>query len=284
MSLLGSVGLPPLMERSRGSPSIVVGLIDGPVASSHADLADGNIRAVPGTLGACATSDSLACLHGTFVAGILCGRRGSPAPSICPDCTLLIRPIFAESGFASGVMPTATAGDLAAAILDCIEAGASVLNLSLGLSPGAAASECELEEALNHAARRGVLVVAAAGNQGTLGSTAVTRHPWVIPVAGCDRSGRPMRDSNFGNSIGRRGVMAPGDGVTSIGADGKPVTLGGTSAAAPFVTGTAALLLSVFSKARAADIKLAITRRAHARRSSVVPPLLNAWAAYRALS
>jgi subtilisin family serine protease len=180
-------------------------------------------------------------------------------------------------------MPTATAGDLAAAILDCIEAGARVLNLSLGLSPGAAASECELEEALNHAARHGVLVVAAAGNQGTLGST-VTRHPWVIPVAGCDRSGRPMRDSNFGNSIGRRGVMAPGEGVTSIGADGKPVTLGGTSAAAPFVTGTAALLLSVFSKATAGDVKLAITRRAPAGRSSVVPPLLNAWRAYRALS
>ena len=284
MSLLSSVGLPPLMERSQGRPSVVVGLIDGPVASGHADLANGNIRAVPGTFGACATSGSLACLHGTFVAGILSGRRGSPAPAICPECTLLIRPIFAESGAASGAVPTATAGDLAAAILDCIEAGASVLNLSLGLSPCAAASERELEEALNHAARRGVLVVAAAGNQGTLGSTAVTRHPWVIPVAGCDRGGRPMRDSNFGNSIGRRGVMAPGDGVTSLGGDGKAVTLGGTSAAAPFVTGTAALLLSVFPKATAPDIKLAITRPAPARRSSVVPPLLNAWGAYQTLS
>jgi subtilisin family serine protease len=129
-----------------------------------------------------------------------------------------------------------------------------------------------------------VLVVAASGNQGTLGSTAVTRHPWVIPVAGCDRSGRPMRDSNFGNSIGRRGIMAPGDGVTSLGAKGKPITMGGTSAATPFVTGAAALLLSLFSRATAADIKRALTWRAPARRQSIVPPLLNAWSAYLALS
>ena len=39
---------------------------------------------------------------------------------------------------------------------------------------------------MNHAAHRGVITVAAAGNQGTVGSSAITRHPWVIPVAACD--------------------------------------------------------------------------------------------------
>ena len=49
-------------------------------------------------------------------------------------------------------------------------------------------------------------MVAAAGNQGTLGSSAITRHPWVIPVVACDLRGRPMNESNLGSSIGRRGL------------------------------------------------------------------------------
>jgi len=50
------------------------------------------------------------------VAGILAARRGSVAPSICPECTLLLRPIFSESADGSGRMPSATPQDLAAAI------------------------------------------------------------------------------------------------------------------------------------------------------------------------
>jgi hypothetical protein len=68
-------------------------------------------------------------------------------------------------------------------------------------------------------------VIVAAGNQGTLGSTAITCHPWVIPVVGYDLQGRPMNHSNLGSSIGRRGLGAPGDRITSIGANGKPLTL-----------------------------------------------------------
>jgi subtilisin family serine protease len=126
-------------------------------------------------------------------------------------------------------------------------------------------------------------VIVAAGNQGTLGSTVITRHPWVIPVAGYDLQGRPMKDSNLGSSIGRRGLGAPGDRITSLGADGGPLTLGGTSAAAPFVTGTMALLWSEFPAATATEIRLAATRASTPRRTSVVPPLLDAWAAYQAM-
>ena len=74
--------------------------------------------------------------------------------------------------------------------------------------------------------------------------------------------------------------MAPGDAITSLGIDGQPVTSGGTSAAVPFVTGTMALLLSLLPDARTADVKLAVTR-ADLRRASVVPPMLDAWAAYQ---
>jgi subtilisin family serine protease len=126
--------------------------------------------------------------------------------------------------------------------------------------------------------------VVAAGNQGTLGSSILTRHPWVVPVAACDQRGRPTTESNLGRSIGQRGVSAPGEAVTSLGADGGSLTLGGTSVAVPFVTGAIALLRSEFPSASAANVRLAITRASADRRASVVPPLLNASAAYDALS
>jgi hypothetical protein len=57
-----------------------------------------------------------------------------------------------------------------------------------------------LRDVLDYAARRGVLMVAA-GNHGTLGSSAITRHPWAIPVVGYGLNGRPMVRSNLGSSI-----------------------------------------------------------------------------------
>src|SRR5205085_7707200 len=106
--------------------------------------------------------------------------------------------------------------------------------------------------------RRGVIVVAAAGNQGTLGSSLITRHQWVIPVVACDDLGRPISQSNMGSSIGRRGLSAPGRAVISLGTNGKPLTLGGTSIATPFVTGAIALLWSEFPAASASPVKLAV--------------------------
>ena len=66
-------------------------------------------------------------------------------------------------------MPMAAPSELAAAIIDCIEAGARLINSSLGLTRFFTQSEQALEEALNRAAKRTVIVVAAAGNQGTVG-------------------------------------------------------------------------------------------------------------------
>ena len=158
-----------------------------------------------------------------------------------------------------------------------------MINLSLALAQPSTKGEQSLEDALNQAVKRSVIVVAAAGNQGTLGSSAITRHPWVIPVVACDLRGRPVNQSNLGGSIGRRGLTAPGDAITSLSAEGPPLTLGGTSVAAPFVTGTIALLWSVFPRATAAQIKLAISQATAPRRASVVPPLLDAATAYQSL-
>jgi subtilisin family serine protease len=278
------VKLTALMERTSGSPAIKIGLIDGPVVTQHVDLAGESLREIAGYNGAmCTQPNSTACVHGTFVAGILSAKRNSRAPAICPNCTLLIRPIFSEMTSGRKNIPSATPVELAAAIMQCIQAGARIINLSLALATPSTRGGQALEEALNQAVSRGVIIVAAAGNQGTLGSSAITRHPWVIPVVACDLDGRPMSESNLATSIGRRGLSAPGEGIFSLGSGGQSYRFTGTSVAVPFVTGTIALLWSEFPAASPSQIKLAVTQAATQRRASLAPPVLDAGAAYRTL-
>ncbi len=284
-NVLDLVKLTPLMELTSGRPEIIIGLVDGPVVIGHPDLAGENVREIPGRIvGTCNQASSLACMHGTFVAGILCANRTSAAPAICPGCTLLVDPIFSETPAANELIPSATPEELAAAIIDCIDAGARLVNLSAALAQvPSGKGERALGQALDHAANRGVIVVAAAGNRGTVGSTAITGHPWVIAVIACNGRGRPLRESNLGNSIGRRGLSAPGEGITSLGTVGDAAPSGGTSVAAPFVTGAIALVWSELPSASAGQVRLAVTQVHAQRRPTVVPALLNAWATYAAM-
>ena len=282
---LDVVKLRSLMDRTSGRAEVKVGVIDGPVIVDHPDLESARIEEWPAAVRAeSAPSDRDARVHGTFVTGILAARRGSHAPAICPGCTILVHPIFGGSSSGTKARPSATPQVLATTIRDCVDAGARVVNLSLALEGGSAGGNAQLMEALRYAARRGVLVVAAAGNEGTLRSSTITGHPWVISVAACDGRGRPLSISNLGRSIGSRGVAAPGDAITSLGPEGRPLSLGGTSAAAPFVTGAIALLASEFPMASPAEIRLAVTRASAARCHAVVPPLLDAEAAYQMLA
>ncbi|HKQ74788.1 MAG TPA: S8 family serine peptidase [Blastocatellia bacterium] len=279
---LEQVGLAPLMELGAGNPEVMIGLIDGPVAASLPIFGAGRIREVSGTMKTdCKDVSSAACLHGTFIAGVLSAKRGLPAPAICPGCALLVRPIFAEPKTGENHSPSATPGELARAIIECVEAGARIINLSVGLSQASMNGERELNQSLDQAALRGVVIVAASGNQGTLGSSAITRHPWLIPVVACDSRGNPTGQSNLGRSIGRRGLRAPGEHVVSLDGAGNRVTCGGTSVAAAFVTGAVALLWSEFDGASATEIKFAVTQSYAPRRNTVVPPLLNAWESYQ---
>src|SRR4051794_26119562 len=110
------------MERTDGRPEVVVALIDGPVAANHADLATENIRSLPSPLaGSSERAAGVARAHGTYVAGIIPARRGSAAPAICPGCTLLVRPIFLEPAPGNADTPSASQGELADAIVDCVE-------------------------------------------------------------------------------------------------------------------------------------------------------------------
>ena len=75
---LDVVKLTPLMARTSGKPHIRVGLIDGPVAINHPELAHDGIREISGNRNnACIQANRTACLHGTFIAGILLATADS---------------------------------------------------------------------------------------------------------------------------------------------------------------------------------------------------------------
>ncbi|WP_424890258.1 S8 family serine peptidase [Streptomyces sp. XH2] len=274
-------GLTPLMARTPGRPSVVVGLIDGRVALDHPAFAGHPVRELrpaAGT-GGCRRAD-ICCAHGTAVAGVIAGGRG-----VCPRCTLMSRPLFADrpaDGGPATCLSGVRTGELADAITESVDAGAHVLNLSMAQPAPSGFRDRTLEAALDHAADRGVILVVAAGNQSRMHASALTDHPWVIPVTAYDRAGHPMPQSNLSASIGRHGVGAPGDRIPGPGLGDRPFLLSGTSAAAPFVTGTVALLRSAVPEATAAAVRYALTH-GPGRRRSVSPPLLDAWAAYKAL-
>lgn len=179
-------------------------------------------------------------------------------------------------------MPSAAPDELAEAIVATVDAGARVINISADLSWSSVGEARSLTEALDHAARRAI-VVAAAGNQGVVGGSPITRHPAVIPVAACDLRGRPLGYSNLGVMTARRGLRAPGEGVVSLATGDGQRAIGGTSVSAPLVTGAVALLWSLFPAARVTEIRWAVTDAA-VRRRAVVPPVLDASGAYRRLA
>ena len=153
MDPLQLVKLDRVMSRSSGRGEVVIGLIDGPVAMEHPELTKSSIREVRGAQGAsCSVADSVACMHGTFVAGILSATRDSLAPAICPDCTLLVRPIFPESTNNGNGIPAATPLELAAAIRETVEAGARIINLSAAVLQPTPTGVKKLQDALDFAA------------------------------------------------------------------------------------------------------------------------------------
>jgi subtilisin family serine protease len=287
MDPLDQINLGPLMNISSGISQVAIGVIDGPVDFSHPALKGSKIRTVKDSqLVACKKADSIACMHGTFIAGILCSMRGLYAPAICPNCEVIFYPIFSEEQLntneARNTIPSSTPEELSKAIVQIIDAGAKIVNLSLELSSSSLIKHQRLKEAYDYALRKGVILVAAAGNQGNIGHITMLDHRWLIPVAACDSQGRIDPKSNFGHSIGKRGLMAPGVNITSTAPNGQYAQMSGTSVAAPFVTGTIALLWSIFPQAPAHKIiRSLFSNKIHNR--TIIPPLLYAHEAYKLL-
>lgn len=278
------IRIDPLMQASTGAPEVRIGIVDGPVEASVQALQNASIRVVGDTVEpACKATASLACAHGTFVAGLLAAGREQGVPGLCPGCTFLIRPIFCEQVPDGDPCPVVSAVDLARAVVELVEAGARILNLSLGLSNTSIRAQPELHEAIDFARRRGVLVVVAAGNHGGIGHVPLFVHPWVLPVVACDAGGRFQPSSNTGPSIGRTGLMAPGVDIPGISSTGEGIArMSGTSVAAPFVTGAAALLWSLYPALRVETLRKALLLPGRAR-DKIIPPLLDAEASRQAI-
>jgi serine protease len=202
--------------------------------------------------------------HGTFVAGTIAEATNNR---------------FGLTGLAYGVhiMPVRVldsggegeASTIAEGVLFAVKHGAQVINLSLEFSPGVTASDIpELIEALRYAHRRGVLVVAAAGNEGHAAIAYPARAPYVISVGATTEHGCLAAYSNDGAGLT---LVAPGGGpdadlpgdpncrpeqaagrgifqVTFAGSSprvfGLPTGYEGTSMATPHVAATAALIIA----------------------------------------
>jgi subtilisin family serine protease len=124
--------------------------------------------------------------------------------------------------------------DVAAGITWSADHGTQVINLSVGgASPSAV-----LQDAVNYAYGKGVLLVAAAGNTGSGVILYPARYPNVIAVGAVDNTNNHAGFSNFGPELD---LAAPGASIysTVIGGYGY---LSGTSMAAPYVSGLAAIL------------------------------------------
>jgi subtilisin family serine protease len=277
-----------LMNVSSGHKDITIGIIDGPVDFSHPAFQGSKIRTAKNSqVAACRNASSMSCVHGTFVTGILCAKRGLSAPAICPDCEIILNPIFMEGrtnnnnkNKSNSILPSATPEELSHAIIETIDSGAKIINLSLGLSTSSLTIFDRLQMAYDYALQKGVVIIVAAGNQGNIGNISLIKHQWTIPVTACCEDGRLDPASNFGPSIGNRGLMAPGVNIRSTYPEGQYAQLSGTSFAAPFVTGAIALLWSIFQNATAAMIIHSIMRAVPSNRHSIIPPILNAEAAW----
>jgi subtilisin family serine protease len=275
LNLFELAGLPSLMRLTRGRSDLVIGIIDGGVNTALPAFAQARIQpAVDRAV--CSHAAEATCVRATMVTSLLAANDDSPQPGICPGCTFALFPIFV------GAQVRASPLALADAIHAVLNAGARIINLSAALEPGPAPDLRALRTALDEAMRHEAIVVAAAGNQARIGASPVLSHAAVLPVAACGLGGRPTPDTNLGRTIAQRGISAPGERVPGLKPDGQMALFGGTSAAVPFVTGTLALLRSLIPRSDRQALIWALRGEAH-RRTSLMPPRLDAWAAYKRL-
>ncbi|MGF1484984.1 MAG: S8 family serine peptidase [Opitutales bacterium] len=169
--------------------------------------------------------------HGTSVASLIAGNGAFGITGVAPASTLLSLPVLDAEG-------NGNAFTLADAIVRATDRGADVINLSLG----AYTNSPVIQDAVIYAADRGVVLVASAGNDGSGALLYPAAYEQVISVAAADSSEHAAFFSNFGVGLD---LAAPGVGVFAAGADGDAALFSGSSAAAPYVSGAVAGLLSL---------------------------------------
>ncbi len=233
-----------LWSETMGDPRVCVAVLDGPVDLSHPCFSEERLTRVEtvasGTAGT--AGDDTASRHGTHVASVIFGRHGSPVPGIAPGCRGLIVPIYSPR---PGNVLSCSQLDLARAINLAVIHGAHVINVSGGeLAPGAEA-EPLLAQAIERCWENGVLIVAAAGNDGCACVHVPAAVPSVLAVGAMTAAGTPLEFSNWGEAYLEQGILAPGEEILGALPGGGVARKTGTSFATPVVSGLAALLMSL---------------------------------------
>ncbi|WP_254530646.1 S8 family serine peptidase [Natrinema gelatinilyticum] len=220
-------------ETTRGSEDVVIAVVDQGIQHDHPalesvvderigrDFVDNDSDPYP-------DRDEF---HGTHVAGIATGgtNDGTGHAGIS-DCSLLSVRALNQTG--EGAL-----SDVADAIQWSADAGADVINLSLGVQ----GSFETLRSACQYAADRGILLVAAAGNQGVNRVFSPASEESVVGVSALESDDSLASFSNTGPEID---IAAPGSQVFSAVNGGDYARLSGTSMAAAVVSGVAGLTLS----------------------------------------
>jgi thermitase len=236
------VQAPTAWARTTGSSAVRIAILDTGVAPVD-DLRD---KLLPGrniVAGNTDTNDDHG--HGTMSAGVAAAatNNGVAVAGYCWDCRILPVKVMESSG---------TMSDLAAGIVWATDNGAHVISMSLSGASGTTT----VQNAVRYARDRGVLLVAAAGNQGGTSPRYPAAYDEVIGVAGTDASDQLYSWSNHGSWVD---VAAPGTNRTTT-RTGGTINYGGTSSATPAVAGV--LGLARATGASAAQARDALQRGA----------------------
>jgi len=222
------VQAPDAWDVTTSNGNIKIAIIDTGVQLNHPELA---IKLWPGynfVEGNLNPNDGNG--HGTHVAGIAGAltENSLGIAGIAPSASII--PVRALDNSGNG-----TLSNIANAITYSTNAGAKVINLSLGSSQGS----ITLENAINYAWNQGVVIVAAAGNEASNTLTYPAAYQNVIAVASTDINDQKSDFSNYGTWVE---VSAPGSTILSTYTGSYYAYLSGTSMACPHVAGLAALL------------------------------------------
>lgn len=213
--------------------TVTIGMIDTGIDAKHAALANQliEVHAVRGTDRAPSSP-----VHGTAVASVLVGAANSVAPGLVPGTKLIAVDAFHRADRAEDRMDTF---DLIGAIDVLLKRGARVINFSF-----AGPANTVLDQSLAIVHKRGVVTVAAVGNDGPNAPPRYpAAHPEVIAVTGVDKAMNVYRRAGRGTH-----VMIAAPGVDILAADAaqsasnKVSAKTGTSFAAPYVTAAVSML------------------------------------------
>jgi subtilisin family serine protease len=167
--------------------------------------------------------------HGTAVAALAAGQSPD-AQGIAPAAKILSIRVADDTG-------KSDAFTVAQGVLAAVDAGAKVVNISLG----GYGTNAALDFAINYATTHGAVIVAAAGNDQAAQLTWPAADSRVVSVGAVDANGQQVIFSNSGNQLQ---IAAPGLGLQTAWTDSTRVLFSGTSGSSPIVAGAIAAVIS----------------------------------------